>query len=105
VDTDSSPTSDLQTGALPERLFPRLTAQQIARIATHGRRRPTAAAEVLVDARDKGIPFFVVLSGEIQAVRAFDGSETLNATLRAGQFSRITHLQIRIVVLDEYWSV
>jgi hypothetical protein len=60
---------------------------------------------VLVDARDKGIPFFVVLSGEIQAVRAFDGSETLNATLRAGQFSRITHLQIRIVVLDEYWSV
>jgi thioredoxin reductase (NADPH) len=87
VDTDSSPTSALQTGALPERLFPRLTAQQIARIATHGRRRPTAAAEVLVDAGDKGIPFFVVLSGEIQAVRAFDGSETLNAILRAGQFS------------------
>ena len=70
VDTDSSPTSELHTGALPERLFPRLTPQQIARVATHGRRRPTAAAEVLVDTGDKAIPFFVVLSGEIQAVRA-----------------------------------
>jgi thioredoxin reductase (NADPH) len=87
VDTESSPTSAHQTGTLPERLFPQLTPQQISRIATRGRRRPIAAGEVLVDVGDKVIPFFVVLSGEIQAVRAFDGAETLNASLRAGQFS------------------
>src|SRR5438309_8194684 len=76
-----------QTGPLPERLFPRLTPPQISRIATRGRRRPMAAGDVLVDVGDRAVPFLVVLSGEIQAVRAFDGTETLNASLRAGQFS------------------
>ena len=76
-----------QTGPLPERLFPRLTPSQISRIATRGRRRPMAAGDVLVDVGERAVPFLVVLSGEIQAVRAFDGTETLNASLRAGQFS------------------
>jgi thioredoxin reductase (NADPH) len=42
---------------------------------------------VLVDVGANVIPFFVVLSGAIQALRLFDGVEGLNATLRAGQFS------------------
>jgi thioredoxin reductase (NADPH) len=87
VDADPRPTSQPQGTSLPERLFPTLTAQQISRIAALGRRRSTARGEVLVDVGDKIVPFFVVLSGEIQAVRAFDGAETLNASLRAGQFS------------------
>jgi thioredoxin reductase (NADPH) len=66
------------------RLFPTLTPQQISRIAAHGRRRSTARNEVLVDVGDRVVPFFVVFSGEIQAVRAFDGAETLNDSLRAG---------------------
>jgi thioredoxin reductase (NADPH) len=87
VDADPSPTSQPRGASLPERLFPTLTAQQISRIAALGRRRSTALDEVLVDVGDKIVPFFVILSGEIQAVRAFDGAETLNASLRAGQFS------------------
>ena len=87
VNADSSLTSQSQGASLPARLFPTLTPQQISRIAAHGRRRSTARNEVLVDVADKVVPFFVVLSGEIQAVRAFDGAETLNASLRAGQFS------------------
>ena len=87
VDADPSPTSQPQGASLPERLFPTLTALQISRIAALGRRRSTARGEVLVDVGDKIVPFFVILSGEIQAVRAFDGAETLNASLRAGQFS------------------
>jgi thioredoxin reductase (NADPH) len=73
--------------ALPDRLFPTLTSEQISRISAHGRRRTTSAGEVLVDVGDQVIPFFVVLSGAIEALRLFDGVETLNATVRAGQFS------------------
>jgi thioredoxin reductase (NADPH) len=50
-------------------------------------RRSTVRDELLVDVGAKDVPFFVVLTGEIEAVRAFDGTETLNSSLRAGQFS------------------
>ena len=56
-----------------ERLFPTLTAAQIARIAAHGRRRPIARGEVLVEVGDKVVPFFVVVSGEIQVLRPSGG--------------------------------
>jgi thioredoxin reductase (NADPH) len=68
-------------------LFPTLTPQQISRIVAIGRRRSIARGDVVVDVGDKLIPFFVILSGEIQAFRALDNVETLNASLRAGQFS------------------
>ena len=73
--------------ALPEHLFPTLTPQQTSRIAAHGRRRSTSRGDVLVDVGDRVVPFFLVLSGSIQALRPFDRAEGLNATLRAGQFS------------------
>jgi thioredoxin reductase (NADPH) len=84
---DRSSTPHAAVESLPDRLFPRLTAEQISRIAAHGRRRATAPGDVLVDVGDKMIPFFVVLRGTIQALRVFDGVEALNATLGAGQFS------------------
>src|SRR3954463_3030323 len=38
------------TGARTERIFPVLTAPQIARMASHGSRRATRRGEVLIDA-------------------------------------------------------
>jgi thioredoxin reductase (NADPH) len=73
--------------ALPDRLFPTLTPDQISRIAARGRRRRIALGDVLVDVGDKTIPFFVVLSGAIQAWRPSESAETLNRTIRAGQFT------------------
>ena len=70
-----------------ERLFPTLTAAQITRIATHGRRRPIALGDVLVEVGDKVVPFFVVMSGEIQVLRPSDGTATLIVSHRPGQFS------------------
>jgi thioredoxin reductase (NADPH) len=81
------PATDAAQSALPDRLFPTLTARQAARIATHGHRRSTARGDVLVDVGDRVIPFFLVASGAIDAVRPSDGGETLNATIRAGQFT------------------
>ncbi len=58
------PLHDARTAT--ERLFPTLTAAQIARISTHGYRRPITAEDLLVDVGDKAVPFFVVVSGAIQ---------------------------------------
>ena len=41
------------TVSRPERVFPTLTAQQLSRVAAHGRRRPTSRGEVLGLARTR----------------------------------------------------
>ena len=71
----------------PERVFPTLTPAQITRIAAHGQRRATAPGEVLVEVGQRPVPFFVVLSGEIQVLRPSAGTETLIVTHRTGQFT------------------
>ena len=45
------------------------------------------AGEVLVDVGDKVVPFFVVVSGEIQVLRPSGATDTLIVTHRPGQFS------------------
>jgi thioredoxin reductase (NADPH) len=71
----------------PERVFPTLTPAQIARVAPHGRRRAIASGEVLVEVGQRPVPFFVVLSGEVQVLRPSGTTETLIVTHRAGQFT------------------
>jgi thioredoxin reductase (NADPH) len=73
--------------AEPERAFPTLTAPQLSRLAAHGRRRQTERGEVLIDAGDRGVPVFVVVSGELHAVRLTGAGETPLARHRPGQFS------------------
>jgi thioredoxin reductase (NADPH) len=85
--TDSSPTPLAVTVSRPDRIFPTLTPPQLARIASHGRRRSTAPGEVLVEVGDRPAPFFAVLSGEVQVLRPGATAETLIVSHRAGQFS------------------
>jgi len=84
----SAPLQPLRpTAASPlERLFPTLTAAQIARIAVRGRRRAIAAGQVLVEVGDKTVPFFLVVSGQIQILRPSGATETLIVTHGPGQF-------------------
>jgi thioredoxin reductase (NADPH) len=70
-----------------DKLFPTLSAQQIARIAPHGRRRAVSDGDVLVEVGDAIVPFFVVLSGHVQALRPSEDGETLIVTHGPGQFS------------------
>jgi thioredoxin reductase (NADPH) len=67
-----------------ERLFPTLTAAQVARVAVHGRRRAVERGEVLVEVGTRAVPFFVVVSGEL---RASDAAETLIVAHQSGQFT------------------
>lgn len=67
--------------------FPTLSSQQIARIAARGRSRQTARGEVLVEVGDRPVPFFVILSGEVQAVRPVGTRETVIVIQHAGHFT------------------
>jgi CRP-like cAMP-binding protein len=59
----------LTTVSHPDRVFPTLTPAQIARVARHGQRRPMASGEVLVEAGQRPVRFFVVSNGDVQALR------------------------------------
>src|SRR2546422_2576662 len=75
------------TRAPRDQIFPTLTPDQIARIAAHGHVRPVRAGEVLIEAGDAVLPFFVVTTGEIEIVRPSGATETLVAVHGPGQFT------------------
>jgi len=70
-----------------EQMFPTLTSAQMARIAVHGRVRPIQLGQVLVQAGDRIVPFFVVTRGQIEVVRPSGTTEALIAVHGPGQFS------------------
>jgi thioredoxin reductase (NADPH) len=70
--------------SITERLFPKLTEAQVARIAARGTRRQVAAGDLLVDIGNSAFPWFVVLSGELEIS---DGTGTIIVRHRANQFS------------------
>jgi thioredoxin reductase (NADPH) len=73
--------------SLFEQIFPTLTPAQIRRIAPHGHMRAMQHGEVLVEQGDRNVPFFVVVSGEVEIVRPSGGVETLITIHRPGQFT------------------
>jgi len=82
-----TPTPFAVTVSRPERLFPKLSPAQLARVAPHGRRRATTRGEVLIDVGDRTVPCFIVLEGEIQALQVSGQAETLIVSHGPGSFS------------------
>ena len=70
-----------------EQVFPTLTPAQIRRIAAHGRMRAIQPGEVLVEQGESTVPFFVVVSGELELVRPSAAAETLVTVHAPGQFT------------------
>jgi thioredoxin reductase (NADPH) len=70
-----------------EKIFPKLTSEEIGRIEARGNMRDVQAGEVLVEQGDSAIPFFVVVSCEIEIVRPSGGVETLIIVHGPGQFT------------------
>jgi len=68
-------------------MFPKLTAAQIDRISSIGRRRTMRAGEVLFDVGEQNTRFFVVLSGTIAVVRPIGDVEEPVAEHGPGQFT------------------
>src|SRR5919199_6173271 len=70
-----------------EKIFPKLTPVQISRIAAHGRIRSVQPGEVLIEQGDTSVPFFVVITGEVEIVRPFGPHETLVTVHGPGEFT------------------
>jgi thioredoxin reductase (NADPH) len=68
-------------------MFPKFTPAQIARLAAHGRQRPVQRGEVLFEAGDAIVPFFVVTAGQVEVVRPSGTGEDLVALHGPGQFT------------------
>src|SRR5918992_1562692 len=73
--------------SLVEQIFPTLTPVQIRRIGPHGHIRAIQPGQVLIEQGDKNVPFFVVVSGEVEIVRPSGGVETLITIHGPGQFT------------------
>ena len=75
------------TNSRIEKIFPKLTPAQISRIAAHGHVRSVQSGEVLIEQGDTSVPFFVVITGEVEIVRPFGAHETLITVHGPGEFT------------------
>ena len=86
--SDTSPPRGLPlTSSRVEQIFPKLTPAQIRRIAARGHMRAIKGGEVLYDQGDSAVPFFVVVSGELEIVRPSSTFETVVTVCGPGQFT------------------
>src|SRR5256712_3458999 len=81
--TPAVPTATSRT----EQLVPRLTAAQVARIATHGRVRRVGDDEVLVEPGKPVAYFFVVTEGRVEVFRPDGTGKGPEAVFGPGQFT------------------
>ena len=86
-DTNDSRRGLPLTSSRLEKIFPKLTQAQISRIATYGRTRSVQTGDVLIEQGDTSMPFFVVITGEVEIVRPFGAHETLITIHGNGQFT------------------
>ena len=68
-------------------MFPTLTPSQIARIAKSGITRSIARGEVLIEAGEHVVPFFVVTRGEVRIIQPTRDGDTLVAVHGPGKFT------------------
>jgi thioredoxin reductase (NADPH) len=70
-----------------EQVFPKLTLEQMRRIAVHGRMRAIQPGQVLVEPGESDVSFFVVVSGELEVVHPSSDREYLVTVHAPGQFT------------------
>jgi thioredoxin reductase (NADPH) len=85
--TDTTSSVAPLPGAQPNRMFPRLTSEQMARVTLHGQARRVMTGEVLTVAGEESNRFFVVKTGQVDIVQVSGGGEEVIAICRAGQFT------------------
>ncbi len=68
-------------------MFPRLTEEQIERVANLGTRRKVAAGDVVFEVGDRDTAFFVVLAGELEILRPLVSGEERVVLHGRGEFT------------------
>ena len=79
--------TDIDLDGRDDRMFPRLTPAQLARIASVGEQRRIRTGEVLIEFGEQHTRFFVVIDGAIEVVRPVDAHEDAVTVLGPGQFT------------------
>src|SRR4051812_5083361 len=88
---DVSPTAITGDGSERDRMFPRLTAEQLERLAARGTIRQFPAGQVVIES---GVPlehFYAVLHGEIEIVRPSNAGEERIVVHTDGEFVGDVH--------------
>lgn len=85
--TEPAPPAHSHPAPRTEQMFPTLTPPQAARIAAHGSVRPIRSGEVLVEAGQQSVPFYLVTAGQIEIVQPSGTVETPVALHGPGQFT------------------
>src|SRR5215510_5826574 len=67
--------------------FPTLTADQISRIAVHGRVRQLRPGEVLIEVGEQTARLFVVTAGQIETSAMSGTAEEVVAVIKPGMFT------------------
>ncbi len=96
-------------GSSPDEMFPVLSAEQQARVLTHGRIRKVTSGEILVELNQQPTKVFVVVEGKLEALRVSDNREEVFAIFGPGMFTGELNLlsgrralaRIRAAVLSE----
>jgi thioredoxin reductase (NADPH) len=70
-----------------DKVFPALSEAQIERVEARGQVRALTPGEVLIEQGDATVPFFVMLSGELQAVRPTELGKRIITLSGRGQFT------------------
>jgi thioredoxin reductase (NADPH) len=70
-----------------EAMFPKLDAGQITRLITFGQQKDAQAHEIVLEQGDMHHGIFVVLSGRIEVIRVYGGTETVLHVLGRGEFT------------------
>ena len=70
-----------------EQIFPTLSAPQIERVAQHGHVREVKPGDILFEAGQTPVPFFVVNKGQIEIVRPASAADTVVRVFRPGEFT------------------
>ncbi len=70
-----------------DKLFPKLTEEQMVRISKYGILRPIIKGEILLNLGEKYLRFFVVKQGEIEALQILGNTEKLFVVCQANQFT------------------
>jgi hypothetical protein len=82
-------------GSSPDEMSPVLSAEQQARVLTHGRIRKVTSGETLVELNEQPTKVFLVVDGKLEAVRVSDNREQVFAICGPGMFTGELNLLFR----------
>ena len=83
----TQPTQRPLPGSSADEMFPVLTAEQLARVLTHGRIRKVTTGETLIELNQQPSRIFVVVEGKLEIFRVSDSEEAVLAVCGPGMFT------------------